>query len=206
MTSLRKWSWLILGVICGMLLVSGCAAQTKRQWLTFFFDGVPAPRSKSTAPSPEASQTQTTNAPFRRVTPAEPVMVVHPPYAERKCAACHASNYSERLKGDVTSICTSCHKLFLVKATDVHAPVADGQCTICHVSHESKEKFLLVKNSRELCFDCHEPEDVLNIKGCGASEDRLCTACHDPHQENRRFLLHARAGKPSPLRYTTPEK
>ena len=133
-------------------------------------------------------------------------MVVHPPYAERKCAVCHASNYSERLKDEVTAICIGCHKLFLVKTTYVHAPIADGQCTVCHVSHASKEKFLLVKNSRELCFDCHEPEGVIQIKGCGAAEDRACTACHDPHQENRRFLLHGRAGKPSPLRSVTPEK
>jgi predicted CXXCH cytochrome family protein len=188
-------------------MVTGCTSQTQRKWLTFFFDGVPGSQGASMSTRSGRPQVDTTNLPPVRMPPsAEALSVMHPPYAERKCDACHASNYSQRLKDEVTAICTGCHKLFLVKAKYSHAPIEDGQCTLCHLPHQAKEKFLLVKNVRELCFDCHEPEDVLKIKGCGASQDRNCTACHDPHQENRRFLLHERAGKPSPLRYTTPEK
>jgi predicted CXXCH cytochrome family protein len=203
----RQWSWILAGGICGMLLAAGCTTETKRKWMTFFFDGVPdSQQATATAPSGDHRASTTNPSPVRAAAPAEPPMVVHAPFAERNCTACHASNYSQRLKDDVPNICMTCHKAFLTKAAFSHAPIEDGQCTICHAAHQSKEKFLLVKNSRELCFDCHEPEAVLAIRPCGQSDEPTCTACHDPHQENQRFLLRTRTGKPSPARMVTPEK
>jgi len=190
-----------------MLLIAGCTSHTKHKWLTFFFDGVPGSDGASVPAQPGSPPAETTNLPPVQVpSAAEPLVVVHPPYADRKCIACHASNYSQRLKDEVSTICIGCHKAFLVKAKFSHAPMEDGQCTLCHAPHQAKEKFLLVKDSRELCFDCHEPEEVLKIKACGQAEARTCTVCHDPHQENRRFLLRARAEKPVPAPNKTPDK
>jgi predicted CXXCH cytochrome family protein len=191
-----------------MVLVAGCASNTKHKWLSFFFDGVPSPRGVPTPLRPEHPQAGSANlSPGLGGPPSvEPLTVVHQPYADRKCTDCHASNYSQRLKGEVSAICASCHKMFLVKAKYSHAPIEDGQCTLCHLPHQAKEKFLLVKNIRELCFDCHEPEDVFKTKTCEESPDRPCTACHDPHQENRKFLLHSIAKKYAPARNSTPDK
>ena len=207
MSRFGKWPGFLSCGLCGMLLAAGCASTSKHRWLAFFFDGVPdtrrAPNQSSVEPLPAAT---TNRSPVQATAPAEPVMVVHSPYAERNCVACHESNYSQRLKDDVSRVCTGCHKAFLVQAKFIHAPVADGQCTLCHAAHQAREKFRLVKDSRELCFDCHDPDEVLRIRACGDAEDRVCTACHDPHQGNQRFLLRARAEKPSLVQNATPEK
>ena len=199
-------------VVCGMALVAGCASQTKHQWLTFFFDGVPGAPGVAISTRVELPAKQITDwPPIWRTPPvlgplaAGAALVVHLPYAERRCIECHASNYSQRLKGDVSEICTGCHKAFLVKAKFTHAPIADGQCTVCHEPHQGAEKFLLVKSVRELCFDCHERESVLKTKACAQAEGRSCTGCHDPHQEDRRFLLFP-PGQTSPVRKMTPEQ
>jgi predicted CXXCH cytochrome family protein len=207
MTPPKKWPWILSSGLCGMLLAAGCASEKSHKWLTFFFDGAPGSKGASTPSQPGYSPGQTTNlisgrAPLRE----EPPLVVHPPYAERKCVECHASNYSQRLKGDVSAIFTACHKKFLVKAKYTHAPMVDGQCNICHEPHQAKEKFLLVKSSRELCFDCHEPKVVLQIAACRQSEARICTECHNPHQENKRFLLHTLGEKALPALKPTPDK
>jgi predicted CXXCH cytochrome family protein len=202
-----KWPLILSSCLCGVLLLAGCSSETKHKWMTVFFDGVPGSTGKPDSAQPKTPQGAGTNAtPARLNLPEEPLMFVHQPYAERKCVACHASDYSQRLKDDVSNICISCHKAFLVRAEFQHAPMEDGQCTICHASHQSKEKFLLIKNSRELCFDCHDPEEVLKIKPCGESQAVNCTVCHDPHQENQRFLIRTHTDKPSPARDTTPDK
>jgi predicted CXXCH cytochrome family protein len=204
----RKWSWILAGGICAMLLAAGCATETKHRWLTFFFDGVPDPnQTTAAAPGRIRGPAQSTNpSPIRVTAPAEPPLVVHAPFAERNCTACHASNFSQRLKDDIPNVCAGCHRAFLTKAAYSHAPIEDGQCTICHAAHQSKEKYLLVKSSRELCFDCHDPDVILAIRPCGQSDEPTCTACHDPHQENQRFLLRTRTGQPSPARLVTPPK
>jgi predicted CXXCH cytochrome family protein len=207
-----KWSCLLSGVICGMVLAAGCASKTKQQWLTLFFDGVPGSTNSVAAPKTAAPARDITELPpiWRMPPPLGPSaggspMVVHQPYAERRCTECHASNFSERLKGDVSSLCIACHKAFLVRAKYTHAPVVDGQCTLCHQPHQASEKFLLVRNEQELCFGCHELESFAKNRGCGAPQGRRCTNCHDPHQENTKFLLFP-PDKTSPVRKMAPEK
>ncbi len=207
MSHLRTWPALVASSICGLLLAAGCSSATKHRWLTVFFDGVPGPEQAANSRPLVRPQVQSTNpAPVRVAAPAEPSLVVHAPYAERNCVACHASDYSQRLRDDVSAICMGCHKAFLAKAAYVHAPVADGQCTLCHTAHQAKEKYRLVKESRELCFDCHEPDGLLRLPACGGSTERVCTECHDPHQENRRFLLRSRVEKRSLVQNETPDK
>lgn len=203
----KKWLWILSIGLGGTLLATGCSSTPARhRWLTFFFDGVPDPQAVSRTMQPELPRNPSTNAtPALALALAEPPMVVHAPYADRKCMECHASNYSQRLKGEISTTCAACHKQFLVKARFTHAPLEDGQCTLCHNPHQAKEKFLLVKNSRELCFDCHEPEEVLKIKACGQASESSCTVCHNPHQENQKFLLHSLAAKSSPARDASPD-
>lgn len=205
----KKWFWMLSLGLSGLLLATGCASTSARhKWLSFFFDGVPDRNAPSlVAASLESAPDRSTNltAAARALAMVEPPLVVHAPYAERKCMECHASNYSQRLKGEISAICLACHKKFQTKAGYSHAPMEDGQCTLCHAPHQSKEKFLLVKNSRELCFDCHEPEEVLKIKACGPPDTSDCTTCHNPHQENRRFLLHSLLEKSAPARKAGPD-
>ena len=70
--------------------------------LTLFFDGVP-PESTgavSAAPGPAATMTAATNAPpGRAAAPKVQPVILHPPFADRQCDACHESKFSQKLSG-----------------------------------------------------------------------------------------------------------
>ena len=204
MTAPKTWFRFLYGGILAMILVMGCSSNSKDKWLNFFFDGVPSKKGAKPGDSSSRSFENTNLGPVLVMIPPKieatsnvPQLVVHRPYEERRCTECHASNFSQRLKGDVSKVCTACHTEFLHKAKYSHAPNEDGQCTVCHEPHQSKEKKLLIKASQELCFDCHEPENVFKTKACVESGGRTCIECHDPHQEDKRFLIRSSPGKSS---------
>src|SRR5215510_8881033 len=79
----------ILFVICGLVILLGCATEKKQKWLTFFFDGVPAPghgTNATTVVYDENGQPLDktivvhTNAPIV----SKVKFVAHPPYEEKK--------------------------------------------------------------------------------------------------------------------------
>jgi predicted CXXCH cytochrome family protein len=191
----RAWLLLAAGAVAGMVLASGCATQTKRQWLIFFFDGVPPEKTNlvATATSAGANGQRTNEQPATVAGRPESPVVFHPPYAEGKCASCHESKFSHRLRSDLGAACVSCHKSFLAPANSWHAPAVSGECSICHEPHQSSRKFLLVKAPAVLCAECHDPGDMGTVAAHKQKGKTDCTTCHNPHQSEERFLLKPKA-------------
>src|SRR5690349_10490536 len=95
----------ILVFCLALIVLAGCRTETKQKWLTFFFDGVPQPGATNAAATHVVSQTpqiSATNTINRSTTPAPAprlAIVIHPPYAQRECTACHESAYSQKMRG-----------------------------------------------------------------------------------------------------------
>ena len=141
---LRRWrrrgGWLA-GLAAGLVFLAGCRTETKQKWLIFFFDGVPQPGATNVVAHPSATMTNNAASFPATRAPAKPiVLVVHPPYAKRDCAACHESQFSNAMRGKPGEVCFTCHKPLqqAITASKVkHQPVADGECTGCHSPHLS---------------------------------------------------------------------
>lgn len=111
---------------------------------------------------------------------------IHEPVDSGECIACHdphSSDNNSLLKSDVDfKLCETCHELDFWQNKRSHGPVASGNCFNCHEPHSSKHKKLLIKNTQNLCFMCHE-----NIKESNSmlhlhSPFKLnCLSCHDSH-------------------------
>jgi predicted CXXCH cytochrome family protein len=190
------------GAIFGTLLLAACGAHTKREWLTFFFDGVPPEKSDGQA----AATQQPPGTPGPRISPlaaalaakAAPVKTIHRPYDTRRCDACHESQFSQKLRGKAGEICLLCHKIIFSKAAFRHAPAEDGSCLGCHDPHESAEKFLLTRKGQQVCRECHDEKDLAGAAAHVAVGTTPCQACHDPHGgENRLFLKTAASPAPA---------
>ena len=164
-----------MGAICTVLLIASCGAHTKREWLTFFFDGVPPEKTEGQAVpgQPSVAPGRKAGVPTDNLAAAAvPAKTVHQPYGDRKCDACHESQYSQKLRGAVDEICLLCHKTLFAKALFRHAPAEAGYCLGCHEPHESAGKFLLVRKGRNLCSDCHDDKDRARRGGARADRRR----------------------------------
>lgn len=184
---------MVKGVILGTMMLAACSAHTKHEWLSFFFDGVPpekkeAPAGDGLSPGAPAPQAGTPAVP-PSVAKA-PARVVHRPYGERRCDACHESKFSQKLRGETGEVCLLCHKNLYAGAKFRHAPAEDGDCLVCHHPHESAERFLLTRKGQEVCLDCHEKKEAGPHADIG---ETACQSCHDPHGGDN--LLYLRPGE-----------
>ena len=185
----------LLIIACSLCAISGCRTETRQKLLTTFFDGVPEAGSKTNAPEARYEADGQPIVPPPGVAPsaAMPVararFVVHPPYNEHNCKACHESQYSVRMKGTQKLVCFACHDDFLAKAKYKHSPADDGSCTVCHNPHESNEPKLLLKAVPALCTDCHD--DVMGNSKFRHSpvESGDCLVCHGAHHSQEEKLL-----------------
>ena len=178
-------------VCLGLLLAGGCTPQTKREWLTTFFDGVPPEHPAAAAGT--ASQAAADPRAAAMKLPPETPRFLHVPYARRQCDGCHESVFSNKLRAGANELCFTCHKTLLGEARFRHAPAETGECMICHAPHESTERFLLVRKGQEICLDCHEMSDKFSAAAHAQIAGKVCTQCHDPHKSNVRFFLKADA-------------
>ncbi len=130
----------------------------------------------------------------------------HGPASVWSCLSCHESDsipeYSVR-KPD-TEMCYYCHveqKNRWLSKKYTHGPVTIGKCTICHSPHASNNEFSLLKNSWELCTNCHaEKADGRHVIGdttfkqghptrgrpdpLRVGKELTCASCHNPHASN----------------------
>ena len=184
MAPYRIW----IGLLLGLVLVLTAGAETRRrQWLRFFFDGVPP---EKTAPITPAAVAAADSMPaIYLAARAAPPGVRHKPYADRDCTACHESQFSQKLRGEVAAICQLCHKDLLAEMPFRHAPAEAGFCLGCHTPHESPARGLLVAPSPQVCWECHEEKPLLR----GPAHERIgqtpCEECHNPHGSQNRFFL-----------------
>lgn len=187
-----------------LLAASACTAPTRTRWARVFFDGVP---DGTQASGKLIARTPSDAAPAapRPATPGEARsdrenlgMVVHRPYEERRCNACHESSYSQRLLGEPGDLCVLCHKELFAQATFRHAPAEAGNCLGCHNPHQSSEARLLVAPMPKLCHDCHEPADLARTPDHANVSLDACQRCHNPHGGGDRFFLRPKWKEAAP--------
>ncbi len=83
------------------------------------------------------------------------VQVVHRPYRDGNCGACHtdSSPAGQSLKAPINQLCGNCHS------------PGDG--------------FNHPVNDRVTCASCHDPHQSSNAKLLARAKDGLCIVCHD---------------------------
>lgn len=178
------------------VLLTACTTvpQTKYEWLTLFFDGVPDPN----APDPlEQANTDQAGGSEGGQFSAQPVssLTIHEPFRERECQSCHESAFSQNLLVARNELCFTCHFEEGIRETLTHAPVLSGDCWVCHDPHQSETEFLLTREEPELCLQCHDGLDLDMPPGHGLPEIQKysCTECHHPHGNNRDAYLRPRS-------------
>ncbi len=117
---------------------------------------------------------------------------VHTPYAERRCADCHAG--SKAPAKPERELCLGCHRSLgeELKTGRVHPALEQGAaCSNCHVPHAAAQPWLLAKEQGALCGRCHaEQQDALASAAFAhpPGPRGLCASCHDPHAESTEQL------------------
>jgi predicted CXXCH cytochrome family protein len=124
---------------------------------------------------------------------------VHGPVAAGECTVCHGKmpKHGESPKRnkfgavkDIENLCYSCHEHFKPRKF-THNPVEEGECTACHNPHGSPNKFQLISQGGELCFNCHDEEIASGKYVHGPVAVGGCIACHDPHTADYEKNLRA---------------
>lgn len=183
----RRWVLYLVSVAVATFGF-GCSRQTRYEVLTFFFTGVPpleGEKAPSQSVSPEEGATKTA-AVEQTVPEASRPMEKHPPFAEGNCDACHNPSEGNKLYKEP---CFRCHKSFAATYKWVHGPAAVGFCNTCHEPHQSRNEFLLISKSTEICFKCHVKADIFSTPYHEKVRNRVCFDCHNPHGgPDRRFL------------------
>lgn len=141
---------------------------------------------------------------------------LHGPASVWSCTSCHrfrqGTSGASSLETD-SQVCANCHgdsQDLWKSMKNMHGPTAAGECTTCHDPHASDHKYILRKQTVDLCLTCHDeiaskPHVVSGFSGKGhplrLSSDPLrpgqeftCASCHNPHASNSPFLLIAGKG------------
>ncbi len=168
----------ILICLGAMILLGGCEAKTRYQVLSFFFDGVPAPREEAQLTTPSGGTDEKQAVQQERSSK-------HGPYAAKMCSACHDPSTNALLLPR-EKLCLKCH--VIEAGRKQHGPVASGGCLVCHDPHRSSNAYLLVSPAKEFCTYCHDPNEIYARpahQGVSAS----CTECHNPHGSDNDYFL-----------------
>lgn len=191
--ALRICCSLISMVGIGVLLTA-CTSmpESKYEWLSLFFDGVPDPNAPDLVQGKtKADQAVVAGAGGQFSTQPVNSLTIHEPYGERKCQSCHESAFSQNLLVSRNQLCFTCHFEGGIRETLTHAPVLSGDCWVCHDPHQSETEFLLTKEEPELCLQCHDGLDLNMPPGHGLPEIKQysCTECHHPHGNNQEAYI-----------------
>ncbi|MEK6704029.1 MAG: cytochrome c3 family protein [Planctomycetota bacterium] len=177
--------WLGAAALC---LWCGCTV-TKDNYaaLSFFFDGVPDPSAVGAGVAKPGD------------TAMAAAVVVHQPFAQENCEACHKTKY--RPSRNDPSSCLGCHKGIADKQVWTHGAVAGGACLWCHSPHESARKWLLRGPDRTICTQCHSAT-MMNGSKVPAHVDPAmgCVECHFGHGGENSLMLKPGATAQSPPR------
>lgn len=169
--------YLFLAVMLG--IITGCTAN-KDEILSLFFDGVLVESQKDGSGGSGEQK----------------LLVVHPPYKERDCEACHdlSAPGKKKLSDEIPELCFECHDDDNFTKEEIHSPVEDGECMECHNPHKTAEDKLLRKPVIATCFGCHDKEDIYETEELEAhlplkEEPKACNICHNPHSSDHEFLI-----------------
>ncbi|MGD0139234.1 MAG: cytochrome c3 family protein [Tepidisphaeraceae bacterium] len=166
------------------MLAVGCSVAKNYKTLSFFFDGVPDPNAPVATPV-----SMSVAGPNGELAPVK--MYRHKPFAEGKCAECHAAD-KKHLVTVKAELCVKCHAPAVKQYPVMHAPVAIGQCLWCHEPHESDSPKLLKTTAPELCLQCHD-QNLLSsdVKSHQLADQANCLDCHTGHGGAKPSLLLA---------------
>lgn len=178
-----------------LLLTAACSVQEHYRTLSFFFDGVPSPKSIRQAAVADSLQAATPAADSSAIfaQAITPTSFVHQPYLDKKCDNCHNSGNMSSTKQLMPELCYQCHTDFATLYTFEHGPSAAGYCTQCHHPHQSKEEKLLVRSGSGLCLQCHDTLLIAENQFHNLSAETNCTTCHNPHGSNNHSLMQSDA-------------
>lgn len=171
------------------MLFGQCSRHTGKSLLTFFFDGVPDEDSTSLVQAGLAHSGDSAKVDTSLLAIGSPEMLVHYPYAERECAACHDPSSLGSMHEQQPDLCYLCHEDFGTRYNYLHGPVAGGYCTSCHNPHLSEKEHLLRYVGYELCFHCHREESIVKEEMHADLDGMLCTECHNPHGGEDNFIF-----------------
>lgn len=172
------------------MLFEACSRHTGKSLLTFFFDGVPEEDTTALALQDlTSSPTDSSAQDLALSEPETPGMLVHYPYAERECAACHDPNSLGSMLEPQPTLCYMCHEDYGMTYNYQHGPVAGGYCTSCHDPHLSDKEHLLRLNGSELCYHCHREASVLKNEMHMDLDGMECTDCHNPHGGEDKYIF-----------------
>ena len=176
-------------IIMGIIFFSQCSPHASKSLLNFFFDGVP--QSDTIPGMAELSETEmdSVEIPGLDVEEKSRPLLVHYPYQERECAACHDELSLGNMVEPEPGLCYLCHEDLSGKYAYLHGPVAGGYCTSCHDPHSSEyEKLLRIKGD-DLCFFCHLEDAVRKNEIHQDTGGMLCTDCHNPHGGEDKYIF-----------------
>lgn len=164
---------------------AGCTP-TKENYhiLSFFFDGVRDP----SAIAPRAELGDSTIG---------LVAVVHQPFAEENCEACHKTSY--RPSRNDPAACLSCHENVAEGYAWTHGALAGGACLWCHSPHESPRKWLMRGPDRKICAQCHSGTMMADSEVPAHSDPAAgCLECHFGHGGDDPIMLKPGASRDAP--------
>lgn len=120
--------------------------------------------------------------------------VLHPPFAERACQACHRKGLGGKvlMQKSGAALCFACHSQQEKQWSSgtVHGAVQKGQCTACHNPHVASQPHLLRASGPSLCLACHgEVQARLQAKTPHPPAQEDCLTCHGPHNSTSAGLL-----------------
>jgi predicted CXXCH cytochrome family protein len=174
------------------LQICACDPLTVHKVTTTIFDGVPAmPPAEQYCKEfhEQAVQDEIDATKKLRLAQLGALGSNHPPYAEKRCNACHDKNTESGFITATADLCLHCHVDFL-KGEYYHGPAAVGACLKCHVPHSSQFPSLLAKPKGEICTVCHVEVRVAQAMHAKVtSSGMVCSDCHDPHGGNNHYFL-----------------
>ena len=190
-----------IGMLGPVVLVA-CAATTRYEVLSFFFDGVPDPSEqyrRAIGPGRDDLRALSLEerARLQRQRLKQKPIYFHEPFEKKQCERCHSFAGTRKggwmmglpkLLAPKEQLCKRCHEP--PEKRFVHGPVALGLCAMCHEPHRSDHPHLLeTATARELCVRCHEGQTFVTEEEHARFGDKDCAECHDPHGSAREWLL-----------------
>lgn len=183
--------WCLFLLLAIIVILCQCSSYAGKSLLTFFFDGVPDEESaKIISSDTSALFADTTGIKMDIEEMKAPLMVIHYPYKERECSACHDRSSLGSMVEPEPGLCYQCHEDLGGVHNYLHGPVAGGYCTACHHPHQAKSEKLLRFTGRELCFHCHNASDVFRNEMHQGLGEMVCVDCHNPHGGEDKYIFN----------------
>ena len=195
MVSRATLTRLVPAAIClSLTAVISCNEARRQKILTFFFDGVPPLGGDPNALEQEDKAQHVPEA--LAEVPEKPKVFIHKP--RRECDLCHGKREKKgmlsaevKLVAKPPQLCFKCHPdADYSESTEfVHGPLAVAECLFCHHHHQSKNEHLLKMPVPDICYQCHEKDDIDAIPDHSEETVSACLNCHTGHSSTRKGLL-----------------